>query len=119
MSSLADFIHGKYPEDSFLSLVFKNFPSTMQQLFQNVNDLGGGGQMRTFQISKVEKVSSNPPQLNAQFPIKVGDLLQVFDENIWQSLAKNKPRGTKVPNAQTPYPGNYSMSFGRCQNLYA
>jgi len=89
MSSLADFIHGKYPGDSFLSLVFKNFPSTMQQLFQNVND--PGALMRTFQISKVEKVSSNPPQLNAEFPIKVGDLLQVYDENIWQSLAKNRP----------------------------
>merc|ERR1740137_393876 len=86
---MADFIHGKYPGDDFLTLVFKNFPSTIEQLFLNVND--PGALRATFQISKTEKVSSNPPELSALLPSKIADLLQVDDnENIWQTLVKTR-----------------------------
>jgi len=90
MSLLADFIHGKYPNDSFLDLVLKNFPSTMQQMFLNVND--SNALKSTFQINKIEKVSSNPPELSAQLPSKVAELLQqVYEDNIWQTLSKSRP----------------------------
>eukprot|EP00092_Neocalanus_flemingeri_P036466 GFUD01039708.1.p1 GENE.GFUD01039708.1~~GFUD01039708.1.p1 ORF type:complete len:2472 (+),score=743.58 GFUD01039708.1:84-7418(+) len=90
MSLLADFIHGKYPDDGFMNLVLKNLPSTMQQMFLNVND--PSALKSTFQVNKVEKVASNPPELSALLPTKVVELLQqVCEDDIWQSLCKKRP----------------------------